>query len=59
MNVKPSTPFPSAAFIDGEWVTSKKTFPVLDPATGEKLVDVPDLTPDDAKRAKGVSGVGC
>lgn len=51
MNVKPSTPFPSAAFIDGEWVTSKKTFPVLDPATGEKLVDVPDLTPDDAKRA--------
>lgn len=51
MNVKPSTPFPSAALIDGEWVTSKKTFPVMDPATGEKLVDVPDLTPDDAKRA--------
>ncbi|MFT3731378.1 MAG: NAD-dependent succinate-semialdehyde dehydrogenase [Hyphomicrobium sp.] len=51
MNIKSSTPFPSAAFIDGEWVTSKKTFPVIDPATGEKLVDVPDLTPDDAKRA--------
>ncbi|WP_423414368.1 NAD-dependent succinate-semialdehyde dehydrogenase [Hyphomicrobium sp. B1] len=51
MNIKSSTPFPSAAFIDGEWVTSNKTFPVLDPATGEKLVDVPDLTPDDAKRA--------
>jgi succinate-semialdehyde dehydrogenase/glutarate-semialdehyde dehydrogenase len=51
MNIKSSTPFPTAALIDGEWVTSKKTFPVLDPATGEKLVDVPDLTPDDAKRA--------
>jgi succinate-semialdehyde dehydrogenase / glutarate-semialdehyde dehydrogenase len=51
MNIKPSTPFPSAAFIDGEWVTSKKIFPVLDPATGDTLVQIPDLTPDDAKRA--------
>ncbi|MFA5956032.1 NAD-dependent succinate-semialdehyde dehydrogenase [Hyphomicrobium sp.] len=51
MNIKPSTPFPTAALIDGEWITSKKTFPVFDPATGEKLVDVPDLTPDDTKRA--------
>lgn len=51
MNIKPSTPFPTASLIDGEWVTSKKTFPVLDPATGDKLADVPDLTPDDAKRA--------
>ena len=51
MNVKFSTPFPTAALIDGEWVTSKRSFPVLDPATGKKLVDVPDLTPTDAKRA--------
>src|SRR3569833_4290677 len=51
MNIKSSAPFPSAAFIDGEWVASAKTFPVLDPATGDKLVDVPDLTPADAKRA--------
>ncbi|MBS0235651.1 MAG: NAD-dependent succinate-semialdehyde dehydrogenase [Proteobacteria bacterium] len=51
MNIKSSTPFPTAALIGGEWVTSKKTFPVLDPATGDKLADVPDLTPDDAKRA--------
>ena len=51
MNAKTTTPFPTAALIDGEWVTSKKTFPVLDPATGDKLADVPDLTAEDAQRA--------
>jgi succinate-semialdehyde dehydrogenase / glutarate-semialdehyde dehydrogenase len=51
MNIKPSTPFPTASLIDGQWVTSKKTFAVLDPATGDNIADVPDLTPDDAKRA--------
>ena len=51
MNIKTSTPFPTAALINGEWVTSKTSFPVLDPATGEKLADVPDLTPQDARRA--------
>ena len=51
MNAKITTTFPTAALIDGQWVTSTKTFPVLDPATGTKLADVPDLTPDDARRA--------
>lgn len=51
MNIKPSTPFPTAALIDGQWVTSPKTFAVLDPATGAKIADVPDLTPEDTKRA--------
>ena len=46
-----STTFPTAALIDGKWITSSKTFPVLDPATGEKLADVPDLNADDARRA--------
>lgn len=50
MNAK-TTAYPTAALIDGEWITSKKMFPVSDPATGIKLADVPDLTPDDAKRA--------
>ncbi len=50
MNAKP-TAYPTAALIGGEWVTSAKTFPVDDPATGQKLADVPDLTPDDARRA--------
>ncbi len=51
MNAKITTNFPTASLIDGQWVTSTKTFPVLDPATGSKLADVPDLTPDDARRA--------
>ena len=51
MNAKTTTAFPTAALIDSEWVTSKKTFPVLDPATGDKLADVPDLTAEDAQRA--------
>jgi succinate-semialdehyde dehydrogenase/glutarate-semialdehyde dehydrogenase len=51
MNAKTTTTFPTAALIGGDWVSSSKTFPVYDPATGEKLADVPDLTPDDAQRA--------
>jgi succinate-semialdehyde dehydrogenase/glutarate-semialdehyde dehydrogenase len=46
-----STTFPAAALIDGQWITSSKTFPVLDPATGGKLANVPDLNADDARRA--------
>lgn len=51
MNAQMTTAFPTAALIDGTWVTSTKTFPVFDPATGAKLADVPDLTPEDARRA--------
>ncbi len=43
--------FPSAALIDGQWVTSPKTFAVTDPATGAELAAVPDLGPEDARRA--------
>jgi succinate-semialdehyde dehydrogenase / glutarate-semialdehyde dehydrogenase len=43
--------FPAAALIDGEWVTSAKTFTVNDPATGEEVASVPDLTAKDATRA--------
>ena len=35
--------FPTAALIDGEWVTSAKTFAVTDPATGEEIAAVPNL----------------
>jgi succinate-semialdehyde dehydrogenase/glutarate-semialdehyde dehydrogenase len=51
MNAKTTATVPTAALIDGEWVTTKKTFPVLDPATGDKLADVPDMTAEDARRA--------
>jgi succinate-semialdehyde dehydrogenase/glutarate-semialdehyde dehydrogenase len=43
--------FPAAALIDGEWVTSAKTFLVNDPATGEEVATVPDLGAKDAVRA--------
>src|SRR6478752_2151546 len=43
--------FPTAALIDGEWVTSSKTFSVTDPATGGEVAAVPNLGPDDATRA--------
>jgi succinate-semialdehyde dehydrogenase / glutarate-semialdehyde dehydrogenase len=43
--------FPAAALIDGAWVTSAKTFPVNDPATGEEVATVPDLGAKDAVRA--------
>jgi succinate-semialdehyde dehydrogenase/glutarate-semialdehyde dehydrogenase len=46
-----SKKFPTAALIDGEWVTSSKTFPVTDPATGAEVATVPDLGAKDAKRA--------
>jgi len=51
MNAKTTTTFPTAALIGGDWVTSSKTFPVYDPATGDKLADAPNLTPADAQRA--------
>jgi succinate-semialdehyde dehydrogenase/glutarate-semialdehyde dehydrogenase len=43
--------YPAAALIDGEWVTSGKTFPVTDPATGAEVATVPDLGAKDAARA--------
>lgn len=42
---------PTAALINGQWVTSKKTFPVIDPATGDELARVPDLSADHARQA--------
>lgn len=42
MNVSPPK-YPTAALIDGQWVTSADTFAVLDPATGEEIAHVPNL----------------
>ena len=50
MNARPAT-YPTSALIDGQWVTSKATFPVINPATGEKIADVPNLTAADAQAA--------
>ena len=43
--------FPSAALINGEWISSGPTFDVTDPATGEVIAKVPDLGPDAALKA--------
>jgi succinate-semialdehyde dehydrogenase / glutarate-semialdehyde dehydrogenase len=39
----PATKFPTAALIDGAWVTSEISFPVSDPATGKEIARVPNL----------------
>src|SRR4030042_501365 len=46
-----SKKFPASALIDGQWITSNKTFSVLDPATGAEVATVPNLGPEDATRA--------
>src|SRR6266508_1241536 len=41
------------AYVDGKWIDadSDETFPVLDPATGETLADVPRMGAAEARRA--------
>jgi hypothetical protein len=41
------------AFVDGTWVeaTSGAIYPIIDPATGEVLAEVPAMDADDARRA--------
>ena len=43
--------FPQQALIDGAWVDSKDSFAVTDPATGETIANVPNLTASDANAA--------
>ena len=43
--------FPTGALIDGEWITSAKTFSVIDPATGAEVATVPDLGAKEAAQA--------
>ncbi|MCI4666179.1 MAG: NAD-dependent succinate-semialdehyde dehydrogenase [Neomegalonema sp.] len=38
-------------YIDGAWTGAETRFPVSDPATGDVIAEVADLTRDDAKRA--------
>jgi len=43
---------PDGLYIGGEWTTgSAGTFPVYDPATGDKLRDIADASPEDGIRA--------
>jgi succinate-semialdehyde dehydrogenase/glutarate-semialdehyde dehydrogenase len=43
--------FPTAALIDGQWVTSANSFPVHDPATGAEIATVPDLGAAETRQA--------
>lgn len=51
MDRKVITLLKTEAYIDGAWVRGKKTFPVVDKATGEKIADVADLGAEEAKTA--------
>lgn len=39
------------AFIGGQWCGAESTFPVVDPATGETLAEVPELSADQVRDA--------
>jgi succinate-semialdehyde dehydrogenase / glutarate-semialdehyde dehydrogenase len=43
--------FPTAALINGEWISSAKSFSVTDPATGAEIATVPDLGAKEAALA--------
>ncbi|MGM0783289.1 MAG: NAD-dependent succinate-semialdehyde dehydrogenase [Pseudomonadota bacterium] len=47
----PSLPIIDAAYIDGQWRRTERRFAVTDPATGDTLATVPDLTADAARDA--------
>lgn len=37
------TKYPTAALIDGQWITSSRSFAVINPATGAEIAQVPNL----------------
>ena len=44
-------PFPTAALIDGQWVTSRRRSRFSIPRRAKSSRDVPDLSPEDTRRA--------
>lgn len=45
------TKYPTSALIDGQWIDSSATFPVLNPATGAEIAQVPNLGAKETKIA--------
>jgi succinate-semialdehyde dehydrogenase/glutarate-semialdehyde dehydrogenase len=43
--------FRSECYIDGEWTSNAKTFPVINPATGAELGTVPKMGAEETRRA--------
>lgn len=51
LELKDTSLLEGRGFLGGEWTQSAKTFRVSNPATGEKIIDVADLTADDTAKA--------
>ena len=51
MNLKDPSLLETRAFVNGKWITSKETFPVFNPSTGEKIANVADLNVMDTSAA--------
>jgi succinate-semialdehyde dehydrogenase / glutarate-semialdehyde dehydrogenase len=51
LSLKDAKLFREQCYIDGEWVSGQKTFPITNPATGETLGSVPDLGVAETKKA--------
>lgn len=51
MYIRAMSSFQTKCYINGEWVSSKDTFPVKNPANGAVIAEVPNLTADDAQKA--------
>ena len=51
LELKDASLLESRGFLGGEWTKSARTFAVNNPATGEKIADVADLTVEDTTKA--------
>src|SRR5262245_37324519 len=51
LSLKDPKLFRTQCYIDGEWLGGRKTFPIVNPATGATLAAVPDLGADETRRA--------
>ncbi len=51
LNLRDPSLLRSQAFVGGEWIDSENRIDVRNPATGERIASVPDLTAADADRA--------
>lgn len=51
LSLNDSTLLEPRAYINGEWIENGKTFPVHNPATGEKVSDVTDVSVDETHQA--------
>ncbi len=49
--IKNSALLQTGSFIDNQWITGGKTFPVYNPATGEKIADVADSGAEETRKA--------